>query len=120
MTVKQVIAPWGDFKEALAHALHVPQAALHVAVGLLLYPPFARWLGVRWGSWRPLLPILALELANETVDFLRYFLSRWPWSPAKTLYDIAMTMLPVAGAVLAFRLYRAIARRRRDADQRLQ
>jgi hypothetical protein len=106
VTPKQTIALWGDLKELLSDVLHVPQAALHVAVGLLLYPLFARWLGVRWGSWRPLWPILALELANEGIDIARYFVSRWPWSPAGTIYDLVLTMAPVALLVLACRRYR--------------
>jgi hypothetical protein len=106
VTAKQTIALWGDFKEGLADVLHVPQAALHVAIGLILYPIFARWMGVRWGSWRPLLPIAALEFANEAIDFLRYFLSRWPWSPLNSINDIVLTLLPVAIVVLAVRRWR--------------
>jgi hypothetical protein len=103
---KQIIALWGDFKEDLSHVLHVPQAALHVAIGLLLYPLFARWMGVRWGSWRPLLPIAALELANEVIDVLRYFLSNWPWTPVNTFNDVVLTLLPVALVVLGYRRWR--------------
>lgn len=106
MTAKQTIALWGDFKEGLADILHVPQAALHVAIGLLFYPIFARWMGVRSGSWRPLLPIAALELANETIDVLRYFLSRWPWSPINTVNDIVLTLAPIALVVLGIRRWR--------------
>jgi len=106
VTAKQTIALWGDFKEGLSHVLHVPQAALHVAVGLLLYPVFARWLDVRWGSWRPLLPIAALEALNEAVDILRYVVSRWPWSPVNTMNDIVLTLAPVALVVLAIRRWR--------------
>jgi hypothetical protein len=106
MTAKQTIASWGDLKEYLSHVLNVPQAALHVAVGLLLYPLFARCMGVGLGSWRPLWPILALEIANEAIDVARYAVSRWPWTPAGTIYDLLMTMAPVALLVLVCRRVR--------------
>lgn len=105
MDAEQTIALWGDFKIWLEHSSQVPQSAMHVIVGILLYPLFAKGMKVRWGSWLPLLPILGLELVNEAIDFTRYYLAEWPYSPMKSLGDVALTMAPIGALVTIFRLW---------------
>jgi hypothetical protein len=102
---EQTIALWGDFKIWLEHAAHVPQAAMHVIVGIVLYPIFAKLLKVRWGSPLPLLPILGMELINEAIDFARYYLAGWPYSPMRSLGDVVLTMAPIGALVVIFRLW---------------
>jgi hypothetical protein len=105
MDAEQTIALWGDFKIWLEHSSQLPQSALHVIVGIALYPIFAKMMKVRWGSPLPLLPILGLELVNEVVDFTRYYLAGWPYSPMRSLADVAFTMLPIGALVAVFRLW---------------
>lgn len=105
LDTEQTIALWGDFKIWLEHSSHVPQAAMHVIVGIALYPIFARWMKVRWGSWLPLLPILGLELVNEAIDFTRYYLAGWPYSPSRSFGDVVLTMAPIGALVIIFRFW---------------
>jgi hypothetical protein len=84
---------WYQLKEFLAHSLGFSMDALHVVGGVVLQ------LGAAWlmrrpvADWRPLLAVLAIELANEAYDLQ---VERWP-DPAmqygEGAKDVLLTML---------------------------
>jgi hypothetical protein len=101
--MEQITLTWEGFKDWLSAEASLTHHELHLILGVLLMIVFGRLLRRPIGSWLPLLPVLALELVNEALDFTRYCLAGWPWTPTGTLVDIVITMaLPVA-VVLAGR-----------------
>jgi hypothetical protein len=103
-TMFSIVLAWEAFKDLLSVTVHLSHHDLHLILGvgltLCLGPVLRRPLG----SWLPWFIVFALELLNETSDFVRYYVSNWPWTPRETLIDIAITVLPVLPIILAARL----------------
>ena len=101
--VFSVVLGWETFKDWLSGTVRLTHHDLHLLLGLGLTLAFTRLLRRPLGAWLPLLLVLGLELLNETSDFLRYYVSAWPWTPYETLVDIAITIAPPLAIVLAAR-----------------
>ena len=103
----EIVLAWEAIKVWLTEALPLTHDDYHLILGVLLT------LGLGWalrrplGSWLPLMIVFALEMINETFDFMRYYVDGWPWGPGPMLSDIALTMLPPLAIVLAARWERA-------------
>ena len=95
---------WERAKDWLAATFHVTHWTIHVVVGLALLVVFGRLLRVPLRSPWPLLPIALLEAINEAVDFARFHVSHWRWTPTPTLIEIALTLVPPATVVVMARL----------------
>lgn len=102
---------WEYAKDWLAFTFHVTHWTLHVIVGLGLFLLFKRLLRVPFSSMMPLLPIAALEAANEAVDFTRFYVSNWPWTPRSTMIEVALTLVPPS-AIIGVARWREQALRR--------
>lgn len=98
-----IVLGWEAFKDWLSDTVHLTHHDLHLILGVGLTLGFGWILRRPLGSWLPLWIVLALELLNETSDFLRYYFDHWPWTPKETLIDIAITILPPLTIVLAAR-----------------
>ena len=105
-----VVESWETFKDWLSKTVHLTHHQLHLLLGVLLLLIVGRLLRRPLGSWSPLLLVSALELVNELLDFTRYRVADWPWTPRETLIDIAITLAPPLVVVLVARLW---SRRRR-------
>lgn len=104
MTLIDLLREWEAAKLDLSDTLHLSRDLLHVHVGLAVYALGCLLLREPIGSRRPVLIVLALELVNELVDFIRFQVGGWPWTPADTVADIVNTLLwPVALTLLARR-----------------
>jgi hypothetical protein len=99
-----IVLAWEGFKDWLSATLHLSHHDLHLTLGVVLTLGLGPVLRRPLGSWLPLLIVFALEMLNETSDFMRYYVSDWPWTPRETLIDIAITVLPVLPIILAARL----------------
>ncbi|MEG3087699.1 hypothetical protein [Sphingomonas sp. PB4P5] len=99
------IVDWGVMKDWLAHGLHVSHAELHIHFGLLAFLLLALTIGRR-RPWAPLLLVAGLEGVNELIDFARYALSGWPWTPGPTIEDIVNTLLWPAILTIMLALHR--------------
>jgi hypothetical protein len=102
-TMFSIVLAWEGFKDWLSATVHLSHHDLHLILGLALTLGLGPVLRRPLGSWLPLFIVFALELLNETSDFVRYYVSNWPWTPRETLIDIAITILPVLPIVLAAR-----------------
>jgi hypothetical protein len=98
-----IILDWEDFKVWLSATTSLSHHSYHLILGIVLTLGLGRVLRRPLGSWLPWLITFALELVNETFDFIRYFVPGWPWTPKETLIDIAITMLPVLPILLLAR-----------------
>jgi hypothetical protein len=102
-TMFSIVLAWEGFKDWLSVTVHLSHHDLHLILGvgltLCLGPVLRRPLG----SWLPWFIVFALEMLNETSDFMRYYVSDWPWTPWETLIDIAITVLPVLPILLVAR-----------------
>lgn len=98
-----IVLDWEAFKDWLSSSVHLTHHDLHLLLGVGLTLAFGRILRRPLGSWLPLLIVAALEMINETSDFTRYYVSKWPWTPLPTLIDIVLTLLPPLAIVLAAR-----------------
>lgn len=97
------VVRWGDVKDWLSTSLHLSHAMLHVHIGMAVFVLSGLALRKPIGSWAPLLIVVALETMNELVDFARYHLSGWPWTPGPTVADLVATWLWPVMLTLIFR-----------------
>lgn len=94
---------WYEFKLFLEHASGFSLDAMHVIAGVCLQLAVAALLRVRLSSPVPWLVVLAVELANEWVDFHSGI---WPDGPmlwGECAKDVLMTMFLPAVILLAAR-----------------
>lgn len=98
-----IVLDWEAFKDWLSATVHLTHHDLHLILGIALTLAFGWMLRRPLGSWLPLGLVFLLEMINETSDFTRYYVSKWPWTPEPTLVDIAITILPSLAIVLAAR-----------------
>lgn len=103
---RRVVLAWESFKDWLSLGVHLTHHELHVVVGLLIFVAAAKLLRRRLSSFVPLLPVATLEAANETSDYARYMLDRWPWTAYETVIDIVLTLGPPILLILTMRLAR--------------
>ena len=99
----RIVLGWEAFKDWLSATLHLTHHDLHLLLGVVLTLGIGRALRLPLGAWLPLLIVFGLEMLNEASDFIRYYVSGWPWTPAETLVDIALTMIPSLAIVMAAR-----------------
>jgi hypothetical protein len=102
-----MVLDWEALKEWLSKELHVSHAVLHIHIGLLVFLVMGRVLRKPMSSPLPLLVVAMLELANEAMDFTRYYVSHWPWTPGNTIEDIVNTLLWPTILLLLARMDRA-------------
>ena len=118
-----IVLMWEDFKVWLSATTGLTHHDYHLILGVGLTLMLGWLLRRPLGSWLPWLIVLALELINETFDFVRYYVPGWPWTPKETVIDIAITMLPVLPILLVARwdsmhFYRFRRRRRYTVPMR--
>lgn len=112
----KIVLGWEAFKVWLTTETTLSHHDYHLLLGVLLTLGFGWLLRRPLGSWLPLLIVLALELVNEVLDFVRYYVDHYPWGPGPMLIDIALTMVPPLAIVLAARWEaRTGGRQRADA-----
>ena len=87
-----MVLDWEATKDWLSSELHVSHAVLHIHLGLVIYLLSSLLLRRPLSSLLPWLTVVLLELANETSDFVRYYVSGWPWTPTNTIEDIVNTL----------------------------
>lgn len=92
--MERLLVAYETVKMWLEATLSISQPVLHAGAGVLLYLIFTPLLRRRWGSFVPLAPVLAIELANEAADYWRYRLAGWPWTWWPTVGDITATIGP--------------------------
>lgn len=98
-----MVLDWEAIKNWISAELHVSHAVLHIHLGLALFL-LSSWLFRRSpGSLLPWLFVVALELANEISDFLRYYVSGWPWTATNTIEDIVNTLFWPTVLLIIFR-----------------
>jgi hypothetical protein len=111
-----MVLDWEAAKDWLSTEAHLSHAVLHIHLGLAIYLLTGLLLRRPLGSARPWLVVAALELANETSDFLRYYVSAWPWTATNTIEDIFNTLFWPTVLVVLFRGRRAAAARIAPTD----
>jgi hypothetical protein len=104
-----MVLDWEAAKDWLSSEFHVSHAVLHIHLGLTLYLMTGLLLRRPLGSVLPWLVVVALELVNEASDFLRYYVSAWPWTPTNTIEDIFNTLFWPTILVVLFHRRRAAA-----------
>ena len=97
---------WETLKIRISDALNLSHPALHVIAGLAIYLLATPLLRARIGDWRPMIPVVVLETANETSDILRYLHSGWPWTANGTVSDVVLTLLPPLAIIVFVRAAR--------------
>jgi hypothetical protein len=102
---------WFDLKMLLERSLAFDSDALHVAAGVVVQLLAAAVLRTSVGSTRPWLVVLALELANETVDL---WVEKWP-DPAmqwgEGLKDVLLTLALPTLLLIVSRTWPKVLRR---------
>lgn len=113
-----LVLDWENFKVWLSAATGLSHHDWHLILGLVLTFGIGRLLRRPLGSFVPLGIVLALELVNEVFDFIRNLVPGWPLQPGAAAVDVAITILPALGIVLAARWnstdYYHFRRRRRQ------
>ena len=92
MTLLQALKGWEWIKVTLSTELRLDRPILHIHAGLALYVLATMLLRRSSGSVLPLLTVAAVEVANEGLDFARYQVSGWPWTPWGTVRDVFDTL----------------------------
>jgi hypothetical protein len=98
-----MVLDWEAAKEWLSSEFHVSHPVLHIHLGLAIYLLASLLLRRSLGSLLPWLVVVTLELANETSDFIRYYVSGWPWTATNTIEDIVNTLFWPTILVILFR-----------------
>jgi hypothetical protein len=104
-----IVLDWEAAKDWLSTEFHVSHAVLHIHLGLAIYLLTCLLLRRPLGSVLPWLVVALLELTNEASDFLRYYVSAWPWTPTNTIEDIVNTLFWPTVFVLVFHRRRVVA-----------
>jgi hypothetical protein len=78
-----------------------PRAGIYLLTCVVLRRPL--------GSAVPWLVVAVLELADETSDFVRYYVSAWPWTATNTVEDIVNTLFWPSVLVMMFHRQRLAA-----------
>jgi hypothetical protein len=104
-----MVLDWEALKDWLSSEFHVSHAVLHIHLGLAIYLLTSLLLRRPLGSVLPWLVVLVLELVNEASDFIRYYVSAWPWTASNTIEDIVNTLFWPTVLVVLFRHQRAAA-----------
>jgi len=104
-----MVLDWEAVKQGMAREFHVSHAVLHIHLGLAIYLLTSLLLRQRLGAVLPWLVVALLELVNEVSDFLRYYVSGWPWTATNTIEDIVNTLFWPTVLLLLFR-HRRVAR----------
>lgn len=112
-----VVLAWEDFKVWLSATSGLTHHDIHLMLGLGLTLALGWVLRRPLGSWLPLGIVLALELVNEALDFIRNIVPGWPLLPGEAVVDVALTIVPALLVILAARwdsehFYRFRRRRR--------
>lgn len=110
MSVLELLKGWERLKTMISTELQLDRSVLHVHVGLACYVTAATLLRRPFGSWLPLAAVAVVELANELLDFARYQLSDWPWTPAGTVRDAIDTLFWPAILTVANRIRQRLFR----------
>ena len=100
------VLEWERLKEEIGAALAIGEPILHVIAGLGIYLIATPILRARIGDWKPLIPVLVAEGANETSDILRYWHSGWPWTAHGTILDVLFTVVPPLAIIVFVRAAR--------------
>lgn len=100
------VLEWETVKERIVSTLHLTEPVLHVLAGLGIYLVATPLLRARVGDWRPLIPVVLAEGANEASDITRYFVSGWPWTSGGTISDILFTLVPPLSIIVFVRAAR--------------
>lgn len=100
------VLEWEALKLGIAATLNLSEPVLHVLVGLAIYLLATPILRARVGDWRPLIPVVVAEAANETSDVVRYLHSGWPWTVHGTISDILFTLVPPLSIIVFVRAAR--------------
>lgn len=98
-----LVLDWEDFKVWLSATSGLSHHDWHLILGLALTFAFGLLLRRPLGSFVPLGLVLALELVNETFDFVRNLVPGWPLLPGEAAVDVALTIVPPLLIVLAAR-----------------
>lgn len=118
-----LVLDWEDFKVWLSAMSGLSHHDWHLILGLVLTFGLGRLLHRPLGSFVPLGIVLGLELVNEAFDFARNLVPGWPLEYRAAAIDVAITILPALGIVLAARwnsadYYRFRRRRQRRYEVR--
>lgn len=100
------VLEWEALKMEIGEVLNLSEPVLHVLVGLGIYLAATPILRARIGDWRPLIPVVLAEAANETSDVLRYLHSGWRWTANGTVTDILFTLVPPLAIIVFVRAAR--------------
>lgn len=112
-----MVLDWETAKTWLSSEFHLSHAALHIHLGLAIYLLTSLLLRRPLGSIVPWLVVAMLELANEASDFMRYYVSAWPWTATNTIEDVVNTLFwPTVLAVLFHRQRAAEPRKTAPID----
>ena len=87
--MRPVLIDYLAWKAALGEKYGVSESLLHVHAGLAIFVLTALLLRQRMRSWIPLVVVIVLELANETIDY--YYSSGWDL--ASSTMDVVNTLL---------------------------
>lgn len=98
-----IVLDWEDFKVWLSATSGLSHHDWHLILGLVLTFAIGRVLRRPLGSFVPLGIVLGLELVNEAFDFIRNLVPGWPLEYRAAAIDVAITILPPLGIVLAAR-----------------
>ena len=102
-------------RRVIPFAIRAALASVAVALFLLA----RRLIGARPGSAMPLLIVTLVEIGNEGLDFVRYRVSGWPWTPWGTIGDVLNTLFwPAVLTWLARRGEMASSTKDRETAQR--
>jgi hypothetical protein len=88
----------------------LPDPALHVILGLVIFFVAAAILRVPVSNWKPWLVVLGLQLVNEGADLLREVIEGGTVFLRGSLIDTAVTLLLPTLIVLAGKLRRKVQR----------
>lgn len=115
-----IVLDWEDFKVWLSATSGLSHHDWHLILGLVLTFAIGRVLRRPLGSFVPLGIVLGLELVNEAFDFIRNLVPGWPLEYRAAAIDVAITILPPLGIVLAARWNSADYYRFRRRQQRYE
>jgi hypothetical protein len=99
----KIVLAWENFKDWASAELHISHWTIHAAVGIPLLLIFGRLMRKPLASPAPLLPVAALELINELLDFLRDFVPGWVWNWSATSVEVTLTLVPPVVLILLAR-----------------
>ena len=94
---------WMALKELLREQTHLPQVALHIYAGVVLYLLIMPVVRSQKARWFALMTVVAIALLNEVSDFIAIRHENDPYSWCEAASDIGHTIfIPAVLAILGF------------------